>query len=77
MNMLSTQFSMLQSYKASWRKNANYCSEAHLKERNFPSKDLSWAAGVSVRRGRRHTVVWVRGVLGAPPPHGSTVASCG
>ena len=52
-------------------------SGSHLKESSFRSIDLSWAAGLSLRRGLRHTVAGVRGVLGAQPPHGSTVASCG
>ena len=54
-----------------------YGSETHLKENSFRSKDLSWAACLSQRRGLRHTIAWVQGVLGAPPPNGSTVASCG
>ena len=55
----------------------NCCSEAHLKESNFRSKDLSPAAGLSLRRGLRHTIARVRRVLDAPPPKSSTVASCG
>ena len=47
---------------------AEYCSETHLKESSFQSEDLSGAAGLSLRRDHRHTVAWVRGVLGAPPP---------
>ena len=62
---------------ASSHQTVNHCSEAQLKERNLQSKGLSWAAGLSLRRGLRHTVAWVSGVLGAPPPHGNTVASCG
>ena len=54
-----------------------YCSEAHLKNSSFESMDLLWAAGLSLRRGFRPTVAGVRGVLGAPPSRGSTVASCG
>ena len=52
------------------------CSEAPLKECTFRSSDLFWVAGLSLRRGLRHTVAGVRGVLGAPPPNGSIVASC-
>ena len=55
----------------------DHCSEAHLKESSFQSIDMSRAAGISLRRGLRYTVSGVRGVLGAPPPHGSTAASCG
>ena len=54
-----------------------YCSGSHLKENSFRFKDLSWAAGLSLRRGLRHTIARVQGVLGAPPPKSSTVASCG
>ena len=54
-----------------------YCSEAHLHESSFQSIDLSLGGRLSLRRGLRHTVAGVRGVLGAPPPHGSTVASSG
>ena len=42
------------------------CSEAQPKESSSQSIDLFWAAASGVR-----------GVLGAPPPHGNTVASCG
>ena len=56
---------------------ARHCSEAHLKESSFQSIDLPWAAGLSLRRGHRHTVAAVLGVLGTPPPHSTTVASCG
>ena len=54
-----------------------YCSVSHLKESNFQSKDLSRAAGLSLRRDFRHTIARVRAVLDAPPPKSSTVASCG
>ena len=53
------------------------CSEVHLYKSSFRSKDLSWAAGLSLRRGLRHAVARVRGMLDAPPPKSSTVASCG
>ena len=46
-----------------------------LKESGFRSKDLSRAEGLSLRRGLRHTIARVRGVLDAPPPKSSTVAS--
>ena len=55
----------------------NCCSEAHLQESNFRSKDLPWAAGLSLGRGLRHTIARVRGMLGTPSPKSSTVASCG
>ena len=55
----------------------DYCSGSHLKESSFRSIDLSWAAGLSLRRGLSHTVAGMRGLLGAPPQHGTTVASCG
>ena len=51
-----------------------YGSGSHLKESNFRSKDLSLA--LSLGRGLRRIVARVRGVLGAPPPKSSTVASC-
>ena len=54
-----------------------YCSESHLKETNFQSKHLSLALALSLGRGLRRIVARVRGVLGAPPPKSSTVASCG
>ena len=41
------------------------------------SKDLSLALALSLGRGLRRIVARVRGVLGAPPPKSSTVASCG
>ena len=53
----------------------NCCSGSHLKESGFRSKDLSRAEGLSLRRGLRHTIARVRGVLDAPPPKSSTVAS--
>ena len=65
------------SYMARGHNIVNYCSEAHLKEGSFQPQDLSWAARLRLGRGLRHTIARVRGVLGAAPPHGSTVASCG
>ena len=55
----------------------NCCSEAHLQESSLRSIDLSLAAGLSLRRGLRHTIARVRGVLDAPSPKSSTVATCG
>ena len=52
-----------------------YSSGSHLKESSLRSKDLSLA--LSLGRGLRRIVGRVRGVLGAPPPKSSTVASCG
>ena len=54
-----------------------YCSGSHLKETSFLSKDLSVALAFSLGRGLRRIVSRLRGVLGAPPPNSSTVASCG
>ena len=54
-----------------------YCFGSHLKESSFRSKDLSRAAGLSLRRGLRHTIARVQGVLDAPAPKSSTVDSCG
>ena len=54
-----------------------YCPGSHLKESGSRSIDLSWATGLSLRRGLRHTIALVRGVLDAPFPKSSTVASCG
>ena len=54
-----------------------YCSVAHLKKSSFRSKDLSLALPLSLGRGLRRIVARVRGVLDAPPPYSSTVASCG
>ena len=54
-----------------------YCSGSHFKESGFRSIDLSWAVGLSVRRGLRHKIARVRGVVDAPPPKSSTAASCG
>ena len=48
---------------AGGRYKVDCCSEAHLQESRFWSKDLSWAAGLSLRRGVRHTIARVRGVL--------------
>ena len=53
-----------------------YCSSSHLKESGFQSKDLSLALSLSLGRGLRRIVARVQGVLGAPPPKSSTVASC-
>ena len=52
----------------------NCCSDAHLKESSFRSKELSWAAGLSLRRVLRHTIAQAWGVLDAPPPKSSTAA---
>ena len=54
-----------------------YCFGSHLKESGFRSKDLSFALALSLGGGLSRTVVRVRGVLGAPPPKSSAVASCG
>ena len=55
-----------------------YCSGSHLKDSGgFRSKDLSLALALSLGRGLGRIVAGVRGVLGAPPPKSSTVASCG
>ena len=55
-----------------------YCSGSHLKESSFRSKDLSLVAlALSLGRGLWRIAARVRGVLGAPPPKSSTVASCG
>ena len=40
-----------------------YCSESHLKKSGFRSIDVSWATGLSLRRGLRRIVARVRGVL--------------
>ena len=56
---------------------AYYCSGSHLKESSFRSIDLSLALALSMRRDLRRIVARVWGVLGAPPPYSSTVASCG
>ena len=53
------------------------CFGSHLKESSFRSKDLSLAPALSLGRGLRRIVARVMGVLGAPPPKSSTVASCG
>ena len=54
-----------------------YCSGSNPKESGFRSKDLSLALALSLRRGLRHTIARVRGVLDVPPPKSSTVARCG
>ena len=54
-----------------------YWSGSHLKESGFRSIDLSLALARSLGRGLRRIIARVRGVLGAPPPKSSTVASCG
>ena len=51
------------------------CSGSHLKESSFRSIDLSLA--LSLGRGLRRIITRMQGVLGAPPPKSSTVASCG
>ena len=53
-----------------------YCSGSHLKKSSFRSKDLSLATALSLGRGLRRILARGRGVLGAPPPKSSTVASC-
>ena len=57
--------------------NVEYCSESHLKKSSFRSKDLSLALALSLGRGLRRIDARARGVLGAPSPKSSTVASCG
>ena len=52
-------------------------SGSHRRESDFRSVDLSLALTLSLGRGHRRIVARVRGVLGAPPPCSSTVASCG
>ena len=54
-----------------------YCSGPHLKESDFRSMDLFLALALSLRRGLRRIVARMRGLLGAPPPYSSTVASYG
>ena len=54
-----------------------YCAGSHLKKSCFRLTDLSVALGLSMGRGLRRIVARVRGVLGAPPPKSSTVASYG
>ena len=53
-----------------------YCSGSHLNKSGFRSIDLSLALALSLGRGLRRIGSPVRGVLGAPPPKSSTVASC-
>ena len=53
-----------------------YCSGSHLKGGGFRSIDLSLDLALSLGRGLRRIVARVRGMLGAPPPKSSTVASC-
>ena len=55
----------------------DYCSGSHLKASSFLSTDLSLAPAPSLRRGLRRMHARVGGALGAPPPHSSTLASCG
>ena len=55
----------------------DYCSGSHLKKSGFRSIGLSLAVALSLGRDLRRIVARVRGVLGAPPPKSSTVASCG
>ena len=59
------------------RNKVKYCTGSHLKESGFQSIDLPLALALSLGRGLRRIVARVRGVLGAPPPKSSTVASCG
>ena len=54
-----------------------YCSGSHLKETSFRSIDLSLALALGLRGGLRRMLARARGVLDAPPPKSSTVASCG
>ena len=54
-----------------------YCSGSHLKKSSFRSKDLSLALALSLGRGLRRIAARARGVLGAPSPKSSTVASRG
>ena len=54
-----------------------YCSGSHLKDSGFRSIGLSFAVALGLGRGLRLIVARVWGVLGAPPPKSSTVASCG
>ena len=67
------------SYTARGHNKVNHRSEVQLKESSFQSIYLFPAAGLRLRRSlrHRHTVACLRGMLGAPPPDGSTVASCG
>ena len=55
----------------------DYCSGITPKESSFQSIDLPLALALSLRSGLRPMVARVRGLLGAPPPYSSTVASCG
>ena len=52
-----------------------YCSGSHLKESGFRLKDLFLALALSLGRGLRRIAARARGVLGAPSPKSSTVAS--
>ena len=54
-----------------------YCSGSHLKKSSFRSIDLSVALAVGLGRGLRRIAARARGVLGAPSPKSSTVASRG
>ena len=54
-----------------------YCSGSHVKETSVRSIDMSFALAISLGRGLRRIVARVRGVLDAPRPKSSTVASCG
>ena len=55
----------------------DYCSGSHLWKSSFRLKDLSLSVALSLGRGLRRIAARARGVLGAPPPKSSTVASCG
>ena len=44
-----------------------YCSGSQLKESGFRSIDLCLALALSLGRGLRRIVAWVRGVLGISP----------
>ena len=53
-----------------------YYSGSNLKESGFRSIDLSLGLAPSLGRGLSRILARVRGVLDAPPPKNSTVASC-
>ena len=54
----------------------NIALGSHLKDSTFRPMDLFLALALSLRRSLR-SIARVRGMLGAPPPHGSTVARGG
>ena len=64
-------------HMAGGHNNVEYCSGSHRKESSFRSKDVSIALALSLGRSLTRIVARVRGVLGAPAPKSSTVASCG